>query len=147
MTTLAVKNTSRFTGDSKRASEVARAGWLAFEATENQVRQHFHSIAVTEGMSLLAQARKNIEIAAFELNQRIEETTRVERCTGCGKTLEESGRSMWMMQGAERDQNTGLDMPYRYCNVMCIRERNRKKLMPEGADKIGADGNELGDIK
>ena len=147
MAQLAVKNSSRFTADSKRASEVARAGWLAFEATENQVREYFKTVSVAEGISLLAQGRKNLEIAAFEINQRIEEGSRVERCSGCGKTLEETGRSMWMMQGAERDKDTGLDIPYRYCNVMCIRERNRKKLMPEGASPVGADGNEMGDIK
>ena len=140
-------NPSRFTANSKRASEVAKAGWLMVDATSEQVRKHFKTISVAEGLSLLAKAREHLEIAAFELNQRIEEGVYRERCSGCGKTLEEIGRAMWIMQGAERDAKTGLDIPYRYCSPMCVRERNRRKLMPQGADPIAADGSELGDIR
>lgn len=136
-----------FTGDSKRASEVAKAGWILVEAKEAEVRKHFQSLPVEEGLQLLATARKHLEIAAYELNQRIEAGAKVERCSGCGKTLEEVGRSMWIMQGATRDPETGLDVPYRYCHVQCVRERNRRLLMPKDASPIGADGNIMGDIK
>lgn len=141
------ENPSRFVGDSKRAAEVAKAGWLMLDATEVEVRSHFRSVPVPEGLSLLAQARKQIEIAAFELNQRIEEGVRVERCTSCQKTLEQVGRSFWAMQGAENDPETGTMVPYRYCSPMCVRERNRRKMMPADASEIAVDGSIMGDIK
>jgi hypothetical protein len=39
-------------------------------------------------------------------------------------------------------------MPYRYCGVQCVRERNREKMLPpEDRNKLRLDGQPEGDIR
>ena len=72
----------------------------------------------------------------------------MERCTGCGKTLEEARKSQFIMQGSEVDPETGVPMPYRYCGPQCVRERNREKMLPkEERNKLRFDGREMGDVQ
>jgi hypothetical protein len=52
------------------------------------------------------------------------------------------------MQGSEVDPETGVPMPYRFCSPMCVRERNREKMLPpEQRNKLRFDGQEEGDIR
>jgi hypothetical protein len=86
-------------------------------------------------------------MAAETLQARIDDGNK-ERCTGCGKTLEEARKSQFIMQGAEVDPATGVPMPYRYCGVNCVRERNREKMLPpEERNKLRFDGQPEGDIR
>lgn len=129
----------------KRAGEAARTSWLLRDAKETDIRQFFKDIPLSEGMSQLASARKNIEIAANVLNDRIGEDASEEICTSCGGPPKPNG--MWVMAGVDKDKETGLLMPYRFCSVMCVRERNRKNLLPAGSPKLRVDGREFGSVE
>ena len=125
----------------------AAATWLSLSATELEVRQHFQSIPVQSGLETLARMRKQCDLAAETLQSRMNESN-TERCSGCGKTLEEVRKSQWIMQGSEVDPETGVPMPYRYCGPQCVRARNREKMLPpEDRKKLRFDGQEEGEIR
>jgi hypothetical protein len=129
------------------AAATVTAAWLSLSATELEVRKYFRGIPVPSGLELLAKMRHQCDMAASELQQRMDEGN-TERCTGCGKTLEEARKSQWIMSGAEVDPETGVPMPYRFCGPMCVRERNREKMLPpEQRNKLRFDGLEEGDIR
>lgn len=128
----------------RREAEAARAQWLARDAREDEVRLAFRQMPLEEALSLLAVARRNIEIAAKELNQRLSEDTENETCTTCGGPPPKNG--IFVMQGSEKGEDSLLH-PYRYCSVACVRERNRKKMLPVGAPTHRLDGHEEGDIR
>ena len=92
------------------------AAWLSLSATELEVRKYFRTIEVPSGLEALAKMRKQCDLAAETLQQRMDEGN-TERCSGCDKTLEEARKSQWIMSGAEVDPETGVPMPYRYCGV------------------------------
>jgi ferredoxin len=120
--------------------------WLSLTATELEVRQHFKSIPVQTGLETLARMRHQCNLAAETLQGRMDEQN-TERCTGCGKTLEECHKSAWLMQGSDMDAETGVPVPYRFCGPLCIRERNRERMLPpEQREKKRFDGQEMGDI-
>ncbi|MGB6724502.1 MAG: hypothetical protein WBE74_01280 [Terracidiphilus sp.] len=125
----------------------ATATWLSLAATELEVRNHFRSVPVQHGLETLAKMRKQCDLAAEALQGRIDDGN-TERCSGCDKTLEEARKSQWIMQGSEVDPDTGVPMPYRYCGVQCVRERNREKMLPpDQRNKKRFDGQEEGDIR
>lgn len=124
----------------------ATAAWLSLSATELEVRQYFRQIPVPSGLEALAKMRHQCDLAAQTLQGRMDESNQ-ERCTGCGKTLEEARKSQFIMMGSEVDSETGVPMPYRFCSPMCVRERNREKMLPpEDRKKLRFDGREQGDI-
>jgi hypothetical protein len=125
----------------------ATAAWLSLEAKEIEVRKYFRSVAVPTGLELLAKMRKQCDLAAETLQQRMDEGN-TERCTGCGKTLEECHKSQWIMQGADVDAETGVPMPYRFCGPLCVRERNREKMLPkELRDQKRFDGTDIAEVR
>ena len=127
--------------------QAAAATWLSLTATELEVRQHFRSIPVQTGLETLARMRKQCDMAAGELQQRLNEGN-TERCTGCNKTLEECRKTQWLMLGADMDPDTGVPVPYRFCGPLCVRERNRKTMLPKDQrDKLRFDGQEEGEIR
>lgn len=129
------------------AAATVTAAWLSLSATEMEVRKYFRSVPVPSGLEALAKMRKQCDLAAAELQQRMDDNN-TERCTGCGKTLEEVRKTQFIMQGSEVDPETGVPMPYRYCGVQCVRERNREKMLPPEQRKDKQfDGREFGDIK
>jgi hypothetical protein len=129
------------------AATVRAAAWLSLEAKEIEVRQYFKSIPVPSGLEMLARMRKQCDIAATELQQRMDEGN-TERCTGCGKTLEEVRKAQWVMMGSDMDPDTGVPVPYRFCGPLCVRERNRKNMLPkELRDQKRFDGEEMGDVR
>jgi hypothetical protein len=129
------------------AAATVTAAWLSLSATELEVRNYFRAIAVPSGLEALAKMRHQCDLAAQTLQQRMDENS-TERCTGCGKTLEEVRKTQWIMQGSEVDPETGVPMPYRFCGPMCVRERNREKMLPpEARNKLRVDGQEEGDIR
>jgi hypothetical protein len=129
------------------AAATVTAAWLSLSATEMEVRKYFRSVPVPSGLEALAKMRKQCDLAAAELQQRMDDNN-TERCSGCGKTLEEVRKTQFIMQGSEVDPETGVPMPYRYCGVQCVRERNREKMLPpELRDKKRFDGEEMGDVK
>lgn len=129
------------------ARAAATATWLSLTATELEVRAHFKSIPVQHGLETLARMRHQCNLAAETLQQRMDEGNQ-ERCTGCGKTLEEARKSQWIMQGSEVDPETGVPMPYRFCGPLCVRERNREKMLPkELRDQKRFDGADMGEIR
>ena len=97
----------------------ASAAWLSLSATELEVRKYFRTIAVPSGLEALAKMRKQCDLAAETLQQRMDEGN-TERCSGCDKTLEEARKSQWIMQGSEVDSDTGVPMPYRYCAYISL---------------------------
>lgn len=122
------------------------AAWLSLEAKEIEVRDYFRRIPVASGLEALAKMRHQCDLAAQTLQGRMDDNN-TERCTGCGKTLEEARKSQFLMQGSEVDPATGVPMPYRYCGPQCIRERNREKMLPkEERGKLRFDGREQGDV-
>ena len=122
------------------------AAWLSLTATELEVRKYFRTLPVASGLEVLAKMRKQCDLAAGELQNRIDDGN-TERCTGCGKTLEEARKTQFILQGADVDPETGLPMPYRFCGPLCVRERNREKMLPkEERNKLRFDGREMGDI-
>ena len=122
------------------------AAWLSLAATELEVRKYFRTLPVASGLEVLAKMRKQCDLAAGELQNRIDDGN-TERCTGCGKTLEEARKTQFILQGADVDPETGLPMPYRFCGPLCVRERNREKMLPkEERNKLRFDGREMGDI-
>jgi hypothetical protein len=122
------------------------AAWLTLDAKEIEVRGYFRKIAVPSGLELLAKMRKQCDLAAETLQGRMDDNN-TERCTGCGKTLEEARKSQFIMMGSEVDPETGVPMPYRYCGVQCVRERNREKMLPpDQRNKLRFDGREQGDV-
>ena len=125
----------------------ATAAWLSLTATEMEVRKYFRSIPVASGLEALAKMRKQCDLAAAELQQRMDEGN-TERCTGCNKTLEEVHKTQWIFQGADVDPATGVPMPYRFCGPMCVRERNREKMLPpELRNQKRFDGEDMGDVR
>src|SRR5579863_2781170 len=125
----------------------ATAAWLTLDAKEIEVRKHFRAVSVSTGLELLAKMRKQCDLAAETLQQRMDEGN-TERCSCCDKTLDECHKSQWLMQGSEVDPNTGVPMPYRFCGPMCIRQRNREKMLPpELRDKKRFDGQEEGEVR
>ena len=129
------------------AAATVTAAWLSLSATELEVRNYFRAIAVPSGLEALAKMRNQCDLAAQTLQQRMDENN-TERCTGCDKTLEEVRKTQWIMQGSEVDSETGVPMPYRFCGPMCVRERNREKMLPpDQRNKLRFDGREQGDIQ
>lgn len=128
------------------AAATVTAAWLSLEAKEIEVRDYFRRVPVPSGLELLAKMRHQCNLAAETLQQRMDEGNQ-ERCTGCGKTLEEVRKTQFLMQGSEVDPKTGVPMPYRYCGPQCIRERNREKMMPKDAPRIRFDGQPEGDVR
>ncbi len=129
------------------AAATVTAAWLSLEAKELEVRKYFRSISVPSGLELLAKMRKQCDLAAETLQQRMDEGN-TERCSGCGKTLEEARKSQWIMMGSDVNPDTGVPVPYRFCGPMCVRERNREKMLPpDMRDKKRFDGQEEGDIR
>ena len=128
------------------AAATVTAAWLSLEAKEIEVRHYFRKVPVPSGLELLAKMRRQCDLAAETLQQRMDEGN-TERCTGCNKTLEEVRKTQFLMQGSEVDPETGVPMPYRYCGPQCIRERNREKMLPkEERNKLRFDGREQGDV-
>jgi hypothetical protein len=129
------------------AAATVTAAWLSLEAKEIEVREYFRKVPVPSGLELLAKMRHQCNLAAETLQQRMDEGN-TERCSGCGKTLEEVRKTQFLMVGSEVDPETGVPMPYRYCGPQCIRERNREKMLPpEQRNKYRFDGAEEGDIR
>lgn len=130
------------------AAATVTAAWLSLEAKEIEVSKYFREIPDAKtGLEMLAKMRRQCDLAAAALQQRMDEGNQ-ERCSGCGKTLEEARKSQWLMQGSEVDPDTGVPMPYRYCGPQCIRERNREKMLPpEERNKKRFDGQDEGDIR
>jgi hypothetical protein len=125
----------------------ATAAWLTLDAKEIEVRKYFRSVEVPTGLELLAKMRKQCDLAAETLQQRMDEGN-TERCTGCNKTLEEARKSQWIMSGAEVDPATGVPMPYRFCGPLCVRERNREKMLPkELRDQKRFDGADIAEVR
>jgi hypothetical protein len=123
------------------------AAWLALSATELEVRSYFRKLPVPSGLEMLAKMRKQCDLAAETLQGRMDEQN-TERCTGCGKTLEEARKSQWIMVGSDMDPDTGVPVPYHFCGPLCVRERNRKNMLPKDQrDKLRFDGQEEGDIR
>lgn len=123
------------------------AAWLSLTATEIEVRQHFKSIPVQHGLETLARMRHQCDLAASTLQGRMDEGN-TERCTGCGKTLEEVRKSQWIMVGSDMDPDTGVPVPFRFCGPLCVRERNRRTMLPKDQrDKLRFDGQEEGEIR
>jgi heterodisulfide reductase subunit A-like polyferredoxin len=141
---LAAPISSRDPYSSMRAA--ATAAWLTLDAKEIEVRKYFRSIAVASGLELLAKMRHQCNLAAETLQQRMDEGN-TERCTGCNKTLEECRKSAWLMQGSDMDADTGVPVPYRFCGPLCIRERNRERMLPpEQRKDKRVDGQDFGDV-
>jgi hypothetical protein len=129
------------------AAATVTAAWLSLTATKLEVRQYFKSISVQSGLEALVKMREQCDLAAETLQARMNEDN-TEHCTGCGKTLEEVRKTQWIMQGSEVDPATGVPMPYRFCGVLCVRERNREKMLPpEDRNKLRFDGQPEGDIR
>ena len=125
----------------------ATAAWLSLTATELEVRHHFRLIPVQHGLETLARMRKQCDLAAETLQGRIDDGN-TEHCSGCGKTLEETRKTQWLMQGSEVDPDSGVPLPYRYCGPQCIRERNRDRMLPkEERNKLRFDGQEEGEVR
>ena len=136
-----------FRGPYSSARAAATAAWLSLSATELEVRSYFRAIAVPSGLEMLSKMRHQCDLAAQTLQGRMDESN-TERCSGCGKTLEEVRKTQFIMQGSEVDPETGVPMPYRYCGVQCVRERNREKMLPpEERNKLRFDGQPEGDIR
>lgn len=129
------------------AAATAAAAWLTLSATELDVRNHFRGLPVQTGLEQLAKMRRHCDLAAEVLQQRID-LNQTERCSGCGKTLEETRKSQWIMQGSEVDPDTGVPMPYRYCGPQCVRARNREKMLPpELRDQRRVDGEDIAEVR
>ena len=129
------------------AAATVTAAWLSLEAKEIEVRRYFQSISVSSGLELLAKMRKQCDLAAAELQQRID-LGNTERCTGCGKTLEEVHKPQWIMMGSDVDVDTGVPVPYRFCGPLCVRERNREKMLPkELRDQKRFDGADIAEVR
>jgi hypothetical protein len=129
------------------AAATVTAAWLSLSATELEVRNYFRQIAVPSGLEALAKMRHQCDLAAQTLQGRMDEDS-TQRCTGCGKTLEELRKTQFLMQGADTDPETGVPMPYRFCGPMCIRERNKERMLPkEERNKLRFDGQDMGDIR
>jgi hypothetical protein len=129
------------------AAATVTAAWLSLTATELEVRKYFKSIPVPSGLEALAKMRHQCDLAAETLQSRMDESN-TERCTGCGKTLEEVRKTQFLMQGSDVDPETGVPMPYRFCSSMCVRERNREKMLPpDQRNKLRFDGQPEGDIR
>ncbi len=123
------------------------AAWLSLSATELEVRKYFRTIPVASGLEALAKMLKLCDMAAETLQQRMDEGN-TERCTGCGKTLEEARKSQWIMVGSDVDPDTGVPVPYRFCGPMCVRERNREKMLPkELRDQKRFDGQDIAEVR
>lgn len=129
------------------AAATVTAAWLSLEAKEIEVRNYFRSISVASGLEMLAKMRKQCDMAAESLQGRMDEDN-TQRCTGCGKTLEELRKTQFLMMGADTDPETGVPVPYRFCGPMCIRERNKERMLPkEERNKLRFDGQDMGDIR
>jgi hypothetical protein len=129
------------------AHAATSAAWLSLSATEIEVRKYFRKTPVSSGLEILAKMRHQCDLAAETLQQRMDDGN-TERCTGCGKTLEEARKSQWVMMGSDMDPETGVPVPYRFCGPMCVRERNKERMLPkEERNKLRFDGQDLGDIR
>ena len=129
------------------AHAATSAAWLSLSATELEVRKYFRKTPVPSGLEILAKMRHQCNLAAETLQQRMDEGN-TERCTGCGKTLEEARKSQWVMIGSDMDPETGVPVPYRFCGPMCVRERNKERMLPkEERNKLRFDGHDMGDIR
>lgn len=129
------------------AAATVTAAWLSLTATELEVRNYFRRIPVASGLEALAKMRKQCDMAAETLQQRMDENN-TQRCTGCNKTLEEVRKTQWLMQGADTDPETGVPVPYRFCGPLCVRERNKERMLPkEERNKLRFDGQDMGEIR
>lgn len=110
---------------SEEATSAVKKRWNAITAEDNEVRKRFRSeLTLEAGMEELARLRKVCELAASELNQRMNSAG--EKCDICGREFD--GRTRPVQVSAKRDPETGVLYNKFYCSVICLQEKNRKEL-------------------
>lgn len=109
----------------EEASHAAKKRWDAIAAEDNDVRKRFRTeLTLEEGMEELARLRKVCELAASELNQRMNAAG--EKCDICGREFD--GRTRPVQISAKRDPATGVLYNKFYCSIICLQQKNKREL-------------------
>ena len=99
--------------------------WDATRADEHQIRDRYGAkLTVEEALAELARLRRLCEMAAYEINQRLNHVD--QKCASCGNLMD--GRRPPTMIEPVRDLDTGTMSNNYYCSILCVQKRNLRKL-------------------
>lgn len=106
---------------SKAASTAARARWAGEKATESELREYFRTAPIDDCLVLLANMRKNAEMGAFEINQRMTETDQT-KCKTCHKP--KPPNRQWRLIRPRREPG-GIVVNEFFCSDACVALENQ----------------------
>lgn len=112
---------------SAAATELARARWATESEYEDEIREHFSTVPLEEGLSLLAKMRARCELAARTIEARRTAETMNTACCVCGIKKSQMGNRNWRLPISYRDLKTGTWVTDYYCSDPCVVEGNRRK--------------------
>lgn len=113
---------------SAAATELARARWATESEYEDAIREHFSTVPLEEGLSLLAKMRARCELAARTIETRRTAETMNTECCVCHVKRSQLGNRNWRMVRPRRDAATGTMYTDYFCSDACVVEDNRRKL-------------------
>lgn len=114
---------THFTSETATAAVTKR--WDAVTASEGEIRSRFRELSIPEALEELAKIRKVSEIAATEINQRMNNAG--EECHIC-QTKFDGRTKRPMLTEPFRDPDTGVMVNRFYCSIVCVQRRNKEKL-------------------
>lgn len=115
----------------KQQSRAVQARWAAEEATEQALSEHFRSIPVEKGLTLLAQMRSNCTIAGTILNERINEP-KMEKCKTCHISWDDYQRRPgthgkdWVLRRPHyHPEDRHIIVVDVFCSMACVARENQ----------------------
>lgn len=113
----------------------ADARWSAERASEHDVDKFFHQVEIEQGLQLLAKMRRNCELAAKALNQRITSEEGTQLCKTCGGGKRQN--KQWALIQPRVDPKTRLPMNTFFCSIQCVAMENQKNQGTFGVSDRG----------
>jgi hypothetical protein len=108
-----------------KMTELVQQRWDAVKADESSIRSRYRNeLSVADALAELAALRKLCEIAATEVNQRLNHAG--QKCKSCGAVMD--SRKAPVMTEPMFDVATGTYYNNFYCSIICVQRRNLKKL-------------------
>lgn len=121
------------------ARQAVRARWATEQASDDDLTALFSTIAIDDGMALLARMRQTCELAARTLERRRTEETLDTQCKICETTKRDLGNRQWRMTTSFREPRTQSWETIYLCSDMCVIQWNKRKGM-DGIPDRGVAG-------
>lgn len=109
----------------KKMTELVEMRWDATRADEGSIRHRYREdLTVEDALAELAKLRRLCEMAATEINQRL--NPQDQKCASCGRPMDP--RRPPTMTEPMRDPATGTYYNNFYCSILCVQKRNKLRL-------------------